>query len=56
MFYIPYFFANAEILYIFANVLYTVKPVFYGKAKNWLLKTGACLIQVDFHFFVLNGI
>ena len=28
----------------------------YGKAKNWLLKTGACLIQVDFHFFAFNEI
>ena len=37
----------------------TVKPVLsntYGKAKNWLLKKGPCLIQVDFHFFAFNGI
>ena len=32
-----------------------VKQAPFGK-PNWLLKTGACLIQVDFHLFAFNGI
>ena len=27
----------------------------YGKAKNWLLKTGACFRQINFHFLPLMG-
>ena len=27
-----------------------------GKAKNWLHKTGASLIKVDFHFFAFHEI
>ena len=40
------------------TICYTVKPVLskhLWEAKNWLLKTGACLIQVDFHLFAFNG-
>ena len=46
----------SALLYIFqlqSNLCYAST---YGKAKNWLLKTGAWLIQVNFHFFAFNGI